>query len=98
MGDLVAVILEIQSAALPNQEGCSEGRLVAGLPGVKLLVHREAQVPWGFEYNISGGWGGERFSYYQGNSWNSGIPELDQIFPKGSGAEKEERKNNRAWC
>ena len=45
MGDLVAVILEVQSAALPNQEGYLEGRLVAGLPGVKLLVHRQAQVP-----------------------------------------------------
>ena len=45
MGNLVAVILEIQSSALPNQEGCSEGRPVPGLPGVKLLVHREAQVP-----------------------------------------------------
>jgi len=44
-GDLVAVILEVQSAALPNQEGYLEGRLVAGLPGVKLLVHRQAQVP-----------------------------------------------------
>ena len=41
----MAVILEIQSSALPNQEGCSEGRPVPGLPGVKLLVHREAQVP-----------------------------------------------------
>lgn len=39
MGDLVAAILETQSVALPNQEECSEGRLVAGLPGVELLVH-----------------------------------------------------------
>lgn len=41
VGDLVAVTLEIQSAALPSQEGCSEGRLVARLPGVKLPVHGE---------------------------------------------------------
>ena len=55
----MAVILEIQSAALPNQEGYSEGRLVAGLPGVKLLcTERHRSLEFLSITSISGRGGG----------------------------------------
>lgn len=82
----MAVILEIQSAALPNQEGCSGRKAGGWAPRGEVACaqrHRSLEV-----LSItSAGVGGSGLVTTKA-ILETGIPELDQIFPKGQWSRK----------